>query len=169
MPVDRINQEELFIEEESPPAPHVINAKPQRRKRHMTPEMLEKLKKARELALVAKKQGAVIRAQHSEIKETFGQKINDVETFKKLKEKVDEEVKKNEIVAINQKLEDMHMKFNGFLQDREQRKLEKARRKEEKTAKEIARELPAAISQKMLDEELKKREIEYWRKRYFGV
>jgi hypothetical protein len=39
--------------------------------------------------------------------------------YKKLKSKVEEEVKQNEIVAINQRLNDIHSKFDGFLQDKE--------------------------------------------------
>jgi hypothetical protein len=58
-----------------------------KRTRKMTPELLEKLKHAREMALKAKKEGKQINDEHKEIKETFGQKVNDIETFKKIKEK----------------------------------------------------------------------------------
>ncbi len=65
-------------------------------------ELLEKLKAARELALKAKKEGKQINEQLGQYKkETFSEKIDQVETYKKLKEKVDDEVKKNEIVLIN--------------------------------------------------------------------
>lgn len=149
-----------------------IKDKP-RRTRVMTPEALEKLKKARELALKAKKEKAEIESKHKEIKETWGDKVNNVETFntlkQKAKEEADVEVKKNEIVSINKKLEDMYTKFDGFLQDREKRKIEKQQRKEEKKAKEIAAELPRAISQKMLEEEIKKQELQRFREKMFGV
>lgn len=144
-----------------------------KRTRVMTAEALEKLKKARELALRAKKEKAEIESKHREIKETFGSKVNDVETFNTLKQKAkevaDDEVKKHEIVSINKKLEDMYSKFDGFLQDREKRKIEKAQKKEEKKAREIANELPRAISQKMLEEEIKKQELQRFRQKMFGI
>ena len=92
-----------------------------RRTRTMTPEMLEKLKHAREMALKAKKEGKRINEELGIAKkETFSEKIDQVETYHKLKAKVEDEVKKNEIVSINQRINDMHSKFDNFLQDREQ-------------------------------------------------
>ena len=153
------------IETERIPEPE---PEPIKTKRVLSEDALEKLKKARELALIARKKKAEIDAQHREIKETFGQKLNDVETFHKIKEKADEEVKKNEIVNINKKLEDIHTRFNSFLDDREKRKQEKAQRKQEKQAYQIAKELPMNLSKQMLQEELKKVELERMRKHIFG-
>ena len=143
---------------------------PKKRTRLMTPEALEKLKKARELALKARKEGKQIEEELAVVKkETFGQKVDQIETYKKLKEKVNDEVSKNEIVSINKKLEDFNSRFDGFLQDRERRKVEKAQRKEEKKAREIVSELPRAISQKMLEEEVKRQELERFRRKMFGI
>ena len=123
--------------------------------RTMTPEMLEKLKLAREKALLAKRDGKKINDELEKAKkETFSEKIDQVETYHKLKAKVEDEVKQNEIVAINQRLNDMHSKFDGFLQDRQQRKVEKAQRKQEKSGKELARALPAELAKKMIQQEL---------------
>lgn len=143
---------------------------PKKRTRMMTPEALEKLKRARELALKARKEGKQIEEELAVVKkETFGQKVDQIETYKKLKEKVNDEVSKNEIVSINQKLEAFNSRFDGFLQDREKRKVEKAQRKDEKKAREIVSELPRAISQKMLEEEVKRQELERFRRKMFGI
>ena len=122
--------------------------------RTMSAEMLEKLKIARELALKSKREGKKINEEHEVIKneikkepitqdgnkkESFSQKVNEIETYKKIKEKVDEEVKKNEIVSINKKLEDLHNKFEGYLQEKTVRRQQKTQAKEEMTAKEIVK------------------------------
>jgi hypothetical protein len=129
----------------------------------------EKLKHAREMALKAKKEGKQINDEHKEIKETFGQKVNDIETFKKIKEKVSEEVSKNEIVSINKKMEELYSKFDGYLQEKAQRRQIKAEQKQQKKASQIVKELPAVVSQHILDEELKKLELARWQKRLFGI
>lgn len=144
--------------------------KEKKKGRTMSAEMLEKLKIAREIALKARQEGKKISEEHENIKkETFGQKLNDIETYKKLKEKADDEVKKNEIVLINKKLEDLHSKFEGYLQEKTVRRQQKEQMKQERKAKDIVKELPLAISQKMLDEELKRQEMIRWRKRYYGT
>lgn len=141
-----------------------------RKKRTMTPEMLEKLKQARELALKAKREGKKVSEELEKAKkETFSEKIDQVETYHKLKAKVDEEVKKNEIVSINQRINDIHSKFDSFLQDREQRKAEKAKKKEEKHTKEIARALPAELARKMIQDELREEQLKAFRYRTFGI
>jgi hypothetical protein len=158
----------VIIEEAKIQTPEPVE--PKKRTRLMTPEALEKLKKARELALKARKEGKQIEEELAVVKkETFGQKVDQIETYKKLKEKVNDEVSKNEIVSINKKLEDFNSRFDGFLQDRERRKVEKAQRKEEKKAREIVSELPRAISQKMLEEEVKRQELERFRRKMFGI
>jgi hypothetical protein len=136
--------------------------------RTMTPEMLEKLKVARELALKAKKEGKKINEELDRAKkETFSEKIDQVETYKKLKSKVEEEVKQNEIVAINQRLNDIHSKFDGFLQDRERRKMEKAQHKEQKKTKDIVKELPSELARRMIQEQLREQQLADFRARYF--
>jgi Tfp pilus assembly protein FimT len=140
-----------------------------KRTRKMTPELLEKLQQAREMALKAKKEGKQINDEHKEIKETFGQKVNDIETFKKIKEKVSEEVSKNEIVSINKKMEELHNKFDGYLQEKVQRRQLKAEQKQQKKANQIVKELPGVVSQHILEEELKKLELARWQKRLFGI
>lgn len=150
----------------------VVNRTPEKpkRTRKMTPEMLEKLKVARELALKAKKEGKRINEElETAKKETFSQKIDQVETYHKLKAKVEEEVSKNEIVAMNQRLNDIHSKFDSFLQDRELRKQEKAKRKEEKQTKEIVRALPAELARKMIQEELREDQMKRFRYHTFGI
>ena len=141
-----------------------------KKKRTMTPEMLEKLKVARELALKAKRDGKKVNEELEKAKkETFSEKIDQVETYHKLKAKVEDEVKQNEIVAINKKLEDMHSRFNGFLEDRERRKMEKAQRKEQKQTKEIARALPAELARKMIQDELRESQLREFKYRTFGI
>jgi ATP-dependent Clp protease ATP-binding subunit ClpA len=141
-----------------------------KKKRTMTPEMLEKLKQARELALKAKKEGKKVNEELDRAKkETFSEKIDQVETYHKLKAKVEEEVKANEIVNINQRLNDIHSKFDSFLQDREQRKIEKAQRKEQKNTKEIARALPSELARKMIQDELREDQLRQFRARMFGI
>ena len=170
--------EETHIEEpQSDPvrplvADRLSNEKP-KRTRVMTDEMLEKLKKARELAIKAKKEKAQIDSQHKEIKEKFGDKVNQVETFEKLKreakEKADEEVKKHEIVAINEKLEQLYGKFDNYLQEKTIRRQQKEQAKQQKKANQIVKELPAAVSKNMLEEQLKQLEIERWKRQYLGL
>lgn len=144
--------------------------------RTMSAEMLEKLRLAREKALEVKRKAKennvneeLVKIRQELKKDKLGDRVNEVETYKKIKEKVDDEVKKNEIVAINQKLNELHSKFEGYLQEKATRRQQKAQAKEEMTAKEIVKELPAAISQKMLEEELKRQEMIRWRRRYFGI
>ena len=162
--------EEVSTEPAPVPAPAQVVVEKPKRTRTMTPEALQKLKIARELALKAKKEGKKINQELEQAKkETFSEKIDQVETYKKLKSKVEEEVKQNEIVAINQKIADMHSKFDAFLEDRQKRKQEKAQKKEEKRASEIAAELPRAISQKILEEEVKKQELQRLRNKLFGI
>lgn len=155
------------------PEPEPEPEKPKRKSRVMTEEALEKLKKARELALKARQQKAAIEAEHKEIKETWGQKVNEVEAFqtlkKKAKEEADIEVKKNEIVAINKKLEDLYGKFDGYLQEKTVRRQQKEQARQEKKASEIVRELPAAVSQRMLEQQLKDLEVARWRRQYLGI
>ena len=92
----------------------------------MTPEMLEKLKKARELALLAKKKGKEINNELEVAKkETFSNKIDQVETYRKLKDKVEDEVKRNEIVLINKKMDDLYGKINGYLEEKATRRKQK--------------------------------------------
>jgi 16S rRNA C1402 (ribose-2'-O) methylase RsmI len=157
---------EMEVAEDSEPIPTPIQEK---KTRKMTPEALEKLQKARVLALEARRNKAKIESEHKEIKETFGQKVDQISMYKKVKEQVDEDVKKNEIVVINKKLDEMYHKFDGFLQDREKRKQDKAQRKDQKKVSEIARELPPVISQKLLEEELRRQETARFRAKYFGI
>lgn len=145
-----------------------------KKKRTMTPELLEKLKVARELALKAKKEGKQINQELDKAKkETFSEKIDQVETYRKLKDRVEDEVKQNEIVSINKRLSDMHSKFDGFLEERQRSKLEKAQRKEQKHTKEqtkdIARALPAEMARKMIQDELREEQLKTFRMRHFGI
>jgi ATP-dependent Clp protease ATP-binding subunit ClpA len=146
------------------------NVEKPKKGRTMTPEMLEKLKLAREKAILAKRDGKKINDELEKAKkETFSEKIDQVETYHKLKAKVEDEVKQNEIVAINQRLNDMHSKFDGFLQDRQQRKVEKAQRKQEKSGKELARALPAELAKKMIQQELREQQLREFRYNMFGI
>ena len=147
-----------------------------KRTRTMTPDMIEKLRIAREKALEARRMAKannvdeeLIKIRQEIKKEKIGDRVNEIETYKKIKEKVNEEVSKNEIVTMNQKLNDLHGKFEGYLQEKAVRRQQKTKAKEEMTAKEIVKELPLAISQKMLEEELKRQEMMRWRRKYFGV
>lgn len=147
-----------------------VASEPVKKKRTMSAEALEKLKLAREKAVEARKKSGEVNRELVQIrteikKEKLGDRVDEVETYKKIKERVDEEIKNNEYVNINRKLEkldDFYNKFTGYLE-------EKSRRQNEKKAKEIAKELPAALSQKMLEEELKRQEYLAFRKKYFGV
>lgn len=144
-----------------------------KRKRKMSPEALEQLRIAREKAIEARRKAGQVNHELLEIrkeikKEKLGDRVDEVETYHKIKQRVEDEVKANEIVSINNKLNDMYSKFDTFLQDREKRKQEKAIRKQEKNARQIAQELPMAISKQMLEEELKKEELARFRKRVFG-
>ena len=145
-----------------------------RRTRRMTPEALDKLRLAREKAIEARKKSGQVNRELLEIrqeikKEKLGDRVDEVETYHKLKQKVEDEVKANEIVHINKKLDDMYNRFNGFLEDREIRKREKALRKQDKTAKQIAHELPAVVSKQMLEQQLKEREMAIFRRNVFGI
>jgi hypothetical protein len=158
-----------IIEEVEMPIPAPVKQKP-KKTRTMTPEMLEHLKRARELAFKARKEGKQINHELDQAKkETFSEKIDQVETYKKLKEKVETEVKQNEIVNINKHLSDLNTRFNGFLEDRMKAKEEKAKMKQEKRAREYAPQVPNNIDRSMLEQSLRALEIENYRKRYFGV
>jgi hypothetical protein len=147
-----------------------FNTEPKKRTRKMTPELLEKLRLAREKAVEARKASGSVNKELVQIrselkKENLGDRVNEVETYKKIKERVNEDIKNNEYVNINKKLEkldDMYNRFNGYLE-------EKAKRRQEKSSKEIAYELPKALQQKLLEEELRKQELAAFRKRMFGV
>ena len=151
-----------------------IVEEPKKRTRTMTPEALEKLKIAREKALEARRSVKGVNQElvqiRSEIKkEKLGDRVNEIETYHKLKEKVENEVKANEIVNINKKLEDMYTKFDGFLQDRERRKQEKAQRKDEKKTKEIVKELPNEVARRMIEDEIRSHQLNEFRRRMFGI
>ncbi len=141
-----------------------------KRTRKMSPIALEKLKIARQKALEVKRQSSQVNNELEKIrteikKEKLGDKVNEVETYKKIKERVDEDIKNNEYVNINKKLEkldEMYSKFNGYLED-------KILRRQQKDHKKIVNELPMALSQRMLEEELRKQELSAFRKRMFGV
>lgn len=165
-----IEMPKKFVQEEIDDEPDERIQEKTRKKRTMTPEMLEKLKVARELALKAKKEGKKVNEELEKAKkETFSEKIDQVETYHKLKAKVEEEVKANEIVAMNQRLNDIHSKFDTFLQDREKRKIEKEQKKEQKHTKEIARALPAELARKMIQDELRQEQLREFRYRTFGI
>ena len=143
---------------------------PKKRTRTMSKEALDQLQRARLKAIEVKKNSKSVNAELGKIrKETFDQKVDEIKTYKIIKQKVEDEVKANEIVSINNKLNDMYTKFNGFLEDRDKRKNEKMIKKQEKSARQIAQELPMAINKQLLDEELKKLEIERMRRRCFGI
>jgi hypothetical protein len=154
--------------------PQYVEKTEKKRTRKMTPEMLEKLKIAREKALEVKRKSKGINEELVQIrselkKERFGDKVNEVETYHKMKEKLESEVKANEIVNINKRLEDMYSRFDGFLQDREKRKQEKSQRKQDKQAKDIVRELPNELARRMIDEQLKEHQIKQFRAKMFGL
>jgi hypothetical protein len=152
----------------------IENKEPVKRTRKMTPEALEKLRIAREKAIEARRKVKGVNEElvqiRSEIKkDKLGDRVNEIETYHKMKAKVEEEVKANEIVNINKKLEDMYSKFDGFLSDREKRKQEKSQRKQEKQAKDIVRELPNELARRMIDEQLKEHQIKQFRAKMFGI
>ncbi len=66
-------------------------------------------------------------------------------------------------------MDDLYTKFDGYLQEKTQRRQIKEQRKDQKKANQIVKELPNAISQHILEGEVKKLELERWRKRMFGV
>ena len=66
-------------------------------------------------------------------------------------------------------MEDLYSKFDGYLQEKVQRRQLKAEQKQQKKANQIVKELPAAVSQHILEEELKKIELARWQKRLFGI
>ena len=152
----------------------IENKEPVKRTRKMTPEALEKLRIAREKAIEARRKVKGVNEElvqiRSEIKkDKLGDRVNEIETYHKMKAKVEEEVKANEIVNINKKLEDMYSKFDGFLSYREKRKQEKSQRKQEKQAKDIVRELPNELARRMIDEQLKEHQIKQFRAKMFGI
>lgn len=164
-----INKQEQLTEDVKPP-------EPAKRTRRMTPEALEKLRLAREKALQLRKEARAknVDEELAQIKkelrkEKIGDRIHELDTYKAIKEKVETEVKANEIVQINKKLEDLYGKFDGYLADKAIRRQQKEQIRQEKKAKEIVNELPSAIQQKVLEEELKRQEIERFRRKYFGV
>lgn len=135
---------------------------PKKRTRTMSKEALEALQKARLKAIEVKKNSKKVNEELEKVrKETYGEKVHEVETYKKIKERVDSELKQNEIVNINKKLDDMYNRFNSYLD-------EKTKKKDAKKAYQIAQELPLTISKQLLEEELKKQELERFRKRIFG-
>lgn len=163
--IEDINEDEPVKIIEPPPSPAV-----KKKGRTMTPEMLEKLKKARELALLSKKKGKEINDELQQAKkETFSDKIDQINTYKNLKSKVEDEVKKNEIVLINKKMDDLYGKLNGYLEEKAIRRKQKEEMKQDKKAKEIVEELPAVLSKKLLEDEIKNYQINYWRKKHFGI
>jgi hypothetical protein len=149
------------VEEENIVIDNPVIEKP-KRTRKMTPEALEKLKHARELALRSRREGKAINEELNQAKkETFSEKIDQVETYKKIKGQIDNEVKS--------KIDNLYNRFEGYLEEKNQRRQMKDQRKEQKKAHQIVKELPNAISQHILENEVKKLELERWRKRMFGV
>ena len=92
-----------------------------------------------------------------------------METYRKLKDKVEDEVKRNEIVLINKKMDDLYGKINGYLEEKATRRKQKEELRQEKKAKEIVEELPAVLSKKLLEDEIKNYQINYWRRKHFGI
>lgn len=172
MPTKKIKEviEEDSNEDDEPKVVIPEKVAPKKRTRQMTPEMLEKLRKARELALLAKKKGKEINEELQQAKkETFSEKIDQINTYKNLKSKVEDEVKRNEIVLINKKMDDLYGKISGYLEEKATRRKQKEELRQEKKAKEIVEELPAVLSKKLLEDEIKNYQINYWRRKHFGI
>ena len=147
---------------QQPPQTQLQPAKP-KCTRTMSKDALEKLQQARLKAIEVRKNSKKVNEELEKVrKETYGEKVHEIETYKKIKERVDNELKQNEILTMNRKLDDMYNIFNKYLDD-------KAKKKDSKKAHQIAQELPLAISKQLLEEELKKHELAAFKKRVFGI
>ncbi len=66
------------------------------------------------MAIEVKKNSKKVNEELEKVrKETYGEKVHEVETYKKIKERVDNELTQNEIININKKLDDMYNRFNS--------------------------------------------------------
>lgn len=150
------------IEDETPPS--IIEKKKKTRK--MTPETLEKLKRARELGNQKRKEIAEAKKKVKEIKEYKIEEIkSEPERYEKIKEKVKQDLSVDKWSNIERTLENMNLRLNKFDDYVE----EKRKHRAQKTTRETLRELPSVVSENLLKEQLRNYELEQFRKRVFGM
>lgn len=162
--VEKIEQVVEKIEVEEP----VI--KKERKK--LSPESLEKLQKARILALEKRRELKPIKDAVKEAKKELeidmNNPINELEAYTRVKKKVDEELKTNEIVGINERMNKMLEQFNHIDSKLNTYIDDKNMRREMKQKQQIMSGLPTAVSRQMLEEELKRVEMDKFRRNIFG-
>lgn len=169
MPVKKSKVVEEYINEEPEPLTHSPREpiiKKERKK--LTPEALEKLQSARVLALEKRRALKTVKDVKKEMDFKPDSKLDEIETYKRVKDKVDNELKTNEIVGINERMNKMMEQFNnidgklsGYIDERKMRK-------EAKQKQQVINQLPNMVSKNMLEEELKRVELERFRKSVFG-
>jgi hypothetical protein len=100
-----------------------------------------------------------------EIKEyNFNEVKSEPEKYEKIKEKVKEDLSVNTLEQMMKYMNDMNQKMNKF----DEYVDEKRKHRQEKSSKQMLRELPNVVTENMLKEELKKKEMELFSKRVFG-
>ena len=132
---------DIEIPEEAPPPPQAPIKK--KKGRTMTPAALDQLKRARETAL-QKKQTLMKNNEDARVKNE--QHYTAEKAYHGLNEKIDR----------------LNDRFGDYLEEK------KTRRANKLDLNKFTAELPAKVNKQLMDDELKKRELDIFRKRMFG-
>ena len=154
----------------------VLEIEPQiKQRKKLSEESLNKLKKAREMAIEKKK---LLKSTNEELnnikkKENLTKKITDndaeIEVYKNVKNRVEQELKTNELSYLKNNMENMINKFNNIETNLNSYIQERREKKEVKNKRQLVNELPNNISKNILNDELKRIELSKFRKEVFGL
>ena len=94
---------------------------------------------------------------------------NEIEVYKNIKNRIDNELKTNELSYLKNNMENMISKFNNIETNLNSYIEERRIKKEVKQKKKLVNELPNSISKNILNDELKRIELARFRKEMFGL
>ena len=94
---------------------------------------------------------------------------NEIEVYKNIKNRIDNELKTNELSYLKNNMENMISKFNNIETNLNSYIEERRIKKEVKQKKQLVNEFPNSISRNILNDELNKIELARFRKEMFGL
>ena len=147
-----------------------------KQRKKLSKEALDKLQNARVQALEKRRAIKKSNEELALIKKTepsIGSKKltdanNEIEVYKKIKERVDNELKTNELTNIKNGMVSMMDKFNNIDTNLSSYIQERKLKSDAKQKRQVLNELPSSISKNILNEELKKMELDRFHKAMFG-
>ena len=147
-----------------------------KQRKKLSKEALDKLQNARVQALEKRRAIKKTNEELGLIKQkepSIGSKKltdanNEIEVYKKIKERVDNELKTNELTNIKNGMVSMMDKFNNIDTNLSSYIQERKLKSDAKQKRQVLNELPSSISKNILNEELKKMELDRFRKAMFG-